>query len=209
MFKLRDPWVFKQWDHFKRHGPRDKGEHRGWWDRKPAKQAAVYPQGLRAGPGAQWEPQPRRRCWIAVMGGGTASSNSHPSRSCKCHIFWKKLPGERETPARVFFPPTPTNTLKTQNLHAQLCPTLGDSMDCSPPGSSVHGISQARILEWVAMPSSRGSSRPRELTCISCISCIGRQILYHLWHWEAPDRLSIQTSPAKTVERGISTLTLI
>ena len=113
-------------------------------------------------------------------GRGTASSNSHPSRSCKCHIFWEKLPGERETPARVFFPPTPTNTLKTQNLHAQLCPTLGDSMDCSPPGSSVHGISQARILEWVAMPSSRGSSRPRELTCISCISCIGRQILYHL-----------------------------
>ena len=40
----------------------------------------------------------------------------------------------------------------------QLCPTLCDPMDCSPPGSSVHGILQARILEWVAMPSSRGSS---------------------------------------------------
>ena len=37
----------------------------------------------------------------------------------------------------------------------QLCPTLCDSMDCSPPGSSVHGILQARILEWVALPSSR------------------------------------------------------
>ena len=41
-------------------------------------------------------------------------------------------------------------------------PTLCDLMDCSPPGSSVHGILQARILEWVAMPSSRGSSRARD-----------------------------------------------
>ena len=53
----------------------------------------------------------------------------------------------------------------------QLCSTLCDPMDCSPPGSSVHGILQARILEWVAMPSSRGSSRPRDRTCISCGSC--------------------------------------
>ena len=42
----------------------------------------------------------------------------------------------------------------------QLCPTLCDPMDHSPPGSSVHGILQARILQWVAMPSSRGSSNP-------------------------------------------------
>ena len=40
----------------------------------------------------------------------------------------------------------------------QLCPILGDTMDCSPPGSSVQGILQARILEWVAVPSSKGSS---------------------------------------------------
>ena len=45
--------------------------------------------------------------------------------------------------------------------------TLSDPMDCSPPGSSVYGILQARILEWVAMPSSRGSSRPRDRTHIS------------------------------------------
>ena len=43
----------------------------------------------------------------------------------------------------------------------QLCPTLWDPMDCSPPGSSVHGILQARILEWVAISFSRGSSPPR------------------------------------------------
>ena len=47
-------------------------------------------------------------------------------------------------------------------LVAQSCPTLFNHMDCSPPGSSVHGIFLARILEWVAMPSSRGSSQPRE-----------------------------------------------
>ena len=46
----------------------------------------------------------------------------------------------------------------------QLCPTLWDPVDCSPPGSSVHGILQARILEWVAMLSSRGSSQPRSPT---------------------------------------------
>ena len=56
----------------------------------------------------------------------------------------------------------------------QLCPSLCDPMDCSPPGSSVHGILHARILEWVAMPSSRGSSRPRDQTRISYVSCIGR-----------------------------------
>ena len=46
----------------------------------------------------------------------------------------------------------------------QSCPTLCDPMDHSPPGSSVHGALQARILEWVAMPSSRGSSQPRDWT---------------------------------------------
>ena len=47
-------------------------------------------------------------------------------------------------------------------LVTQSCPTLCNPMDCRPPGSSVHGILQARILEWVAMPSSRGSSQPRD-----------------------------------------------
>ena len=46
-------------------------------------------------------------------------------------------------------------------LVAHLCPTLWDPMDCNPPGSSVYGILQARILEWVAFPFSRGSSWPR------------------------------------------------
>ena len=57
----------------------------------------------------------------------------------------------------------------------QSCPTLCDPVDCSPPSSSIHGILQARILEWVAIFFSRGSSRPGGRTHISCI---GRRILY-------------------------------
>ena len=57
--------------------------------------------------------------------------------------------------------------------------TLCDLMGYSPPGSSICGIFQARILEWVAMPSSRGSSQPRDQTCISYVSYTGRWDLYH------------------------------
>ena len=59
------------------------------------------------------------------------------------------------------------------------CPILCDPMDCSPPGSSVRGILQVRILEWIAMPSSRGSSQPRDRICVSYVSCIDRQVLYY------------------------------
>ena len=55
---------------------------------------------------------------------------------------------------------------------AQLCPTLCDPMDCSLPGISVHGVFQARVLEWVAIAFSRGSSQPRDQTWVSCI--VGR-----------------------------------
>ena len=61
----------------------------------------------------------------------------------------------------------------------QLCLTLCNSVDHSPPGSSVHGILQASTLEWVATSSSRGSFWPRDRTLTSYISCIGRQVLYH------------------------------
>ena len=57
-------------------------------------------------------------------------------------------------------------------LMLQSCLTLCDSMDCTPPGSSVHRILQAGILVWVAMPSSRGFSQPRDWTRVSCSSCI-------------------------------------
>ena len=61
---------------------------------------------------------------------------------------------------------------------AQSCPTLCASVDCSPPGSSVRGILQAGILEWVAISSSKGSSQPRDGTCVSGVSYTGRQIFF-------------------------------
>ena len=56
----------------------------------------------------------------------------------------------------------------------QSCRLLRDPVDCSPPGSSVLGILQAKILEWVAIPSSSGPSKPKDRTCVS-----------HLLHWQA------------------------
>ena len=69
------------------------------------------------------------------------------------------------------------------------CLTLCDPMDCSPPGSSVHGILQVRILEWDAMASSKrsfGAMSPALVGEFSCISCIGRRDLYHSCDLESP-----------------------
>ena len=62
----------------------------------------------------------------------------------------------------------------------QSCLTLRNPVNCSLPGSSLHGILQARTVEWVSKPSSRGSSWPRDQIHVSYISCMGRQDLYHL-----------------------------
>ena len=61
----------------------------------------------------------------------------------------------------------------------QSCLTLCNPMNCNLPGSSVHGIFQARILEWVAISFSRGSSWPRDQTHISWVSCTGRWVPHH------------------------------
>ena len=69
---------------------------------------------------------------------------------------------------------------------AQWCLTLCNPMDCSLPGSSVHGIFQVRILEWVTISFSKGSSQPRNRTSVSCVSCIGtRGFLTTGTTWEA------------------------
>ena len=67
-----------------------------------------------------------------------------------------------------------------------LCPTFCDPIDCSLLGSSVHGILQARILEWIAMPSSRGSFWPRDQTHVSYVYCAGRRVPYHWHHLGSP-----------------------
>ena len=80
-----------------------------------------------------------------------------------------------------------------------MCSAHCDRMDSSPPVSSVHGIFQARILEWVAISCSRGFSRCRDQTCISCISCIGRQILYHCTTGESHSTYTIYNMPMTIV----------
>ena len=75
--------------------------------------------------------------------------------------------------------------------------TICDPMDYSPPGFSVHGIFQARILEKKSFSYSRVSSRPREWTCIFCVSCIGRQILYH-WATREAQSASIHSKWGET-----------
>ena len=96
-------------------------------------------------------------------------TDTSPSCAHKPHLFFQVL--LLLDLSHSFFSFSAIHHLSFLYLHAcmcaelfQLCPTICDSMDCSPPGCSVHGILQARILEWVAMPSSRGSSYPMNQT---------------------------------------------
>ena len=113
-------------------------------------------------------------------------------------------------------------------LCAQSCPTLCNCMDCSLPVSSAHGISQAKILEWVAISSSRGSSQPRGWTCIyqicldSPYSCASQSLVInpylhplsinHLWFcwfyfsgWTPTDKMGLQVWE---VQRRTQTITM-
>ena len=82
-------------------------------------------------------------------------------------------------------PPCVSSPHRRSCTVAQSCLTLCNPMDCNPLGSFVHGVFQSRMLEWVSVSSSRGSSWPSDPTCISGVSCIGRCILYHWAAWGA------------------------
>ena len=79
--------------------------------------------------------------------------------------------------------------LTWEMLVAQSCPALCNPVDCSLPGSSVHGIVQARMLAWVAIPFSRGFSQPRDRTLVSCIAgkfftvWVTRKALYYCYYY--------------------------
>ena len=98
--------------------------------------------------------------------------------SCSPGIFWSFLENqmwdirERQN-SRMFLWIEQTKDRKKEREVTQSCPTLWDPMDCSPPGSPVYGIFQARILEWGAISFSGGSSRPRDRTWVSRI--VGRR----------------------------------
>ena len=81
----------------------------------------------------------------------------------------------------------------------QSCPAFCNLMDCSPPGSSVHGILQERILEWVAMPSSWGSSSPRDRTHITSPALAGRFFTTSAT-WEALACTAAAAAAAKSLQ---------
>ena len=85
------------------------------------------------------------------------------------------------------------------SMNTQLCPTLCDPMDSSPPGSSLHGIVQARILEWAAIPFSRGSSWPRNKTCVSHTA--GRFFIWDTLRFFISDSLYEPPGKPKILER--------
>ena len=127
---------------------------------------------------------PNGRCCVFFSIDSTCSGH-HPetllSASCRQQFIWEGwgvgvLRPCTEDPS--WLPRLPQGARAVQKV-CQSCRTLCDPMDCSPPGSSVHGILQARMLEWVAILLSRGSYRPRDRTWFSCIS--GR-FFYRLSH---------------------------
>ena len=126
-----------------------------------------------------WELVKDREAWCATVHGGHKESDSTEQLNNNKFI--------RPRRQEAFTGLTCLNSLKeisliqrkVKALVAPLCPTLYDLMDCNPPGSSVHRILQAKILEWVTISFSRGYSQSRDQTCVSYISCIGRWILYH------------------------------
>ena len=100
---------------------------------------------------------------------------------------WKENKGSPRGTIRYTVQPwIPKVFGKVKVLVAQLCPTLCNPMYCILPGSSVHGIFQARILEWVTIPFSRGSSKPRDWTWVSCIA---GTFFTHLSHQGSPKSL--------------------
>ena len=102
------------------------------------------------------------------------TQSTHPTSDAKCRSRLSPVLLTQWLQIRARHVP-----LLTCVLVVQLCLTLRDPVDCSPPESFVHGISQPRMLEWVVISSSRGSSQPRDGTLVSCVSCIGRQVPYH------------------------------
>ena len=111
-----------------------------------------------------------------------------PSLGAKIHCPRLRLcPGFLLCPPLHLFYPLAVPSQTKSPLSSRVSETfsrvrLCNPMDCSLPGSSVHGVLQARILVWAAVPSSRGSSRPRDRTHVSYIFCTGRRVLHHSCH---------------------------
>jgi len=136
----KDPDAGKYW------GQEEKGYDRGWDGWKASRTQCTW---IRANSGRRW--RMGKPGVLQSVGLQRVRHNWGTEQQQQMFIFLDIMP-------------------LTPNTACAQCVQLCDLMDCSPPGSSVHGISQARIPEWVAIPSSRGSSPPRDQTRISCIA---------------------------------------
>ena len=126
---------------------------------------------------------------VPEMGGGChhlslGSTMCHRNDFCLGSAFWFLSPFSH-------FPSPHSGKQTWCSLCPVTKPTLCDPKDCSLPGSPVHGILQARILEWVATSYSWVSSQPKDQTQLFCVPCIGRQILYRWASREALTSLCI------------------
>ena len=121
-----------------------------------------------------------------------------------CRIPWTEEPGRPQSMGsqRVGHDWSDLK-VKTENEVAQSCPTLCNPVDCSPPGSSIHGIFQARVLEWVAISFSRGSSWPRDRTWVSRIA--GRHFYCLSHHTLNPTSLDSSSSDLSSVTCSLPT----
>ena len=155
-------------------------------------QACFLLKGWAAVPSAQQAPSPDSAWFDLLKTSFSLCSNGISSMRSSLNSLFKIATLTTGTPqlpfCHIFLIPVylPLCNVYMSAKLLQLCLILCNPMDCSPPGSSVHGILQGRILEWVAMTSSKGSSQPRDGTRISYISCIGRWILYHWRHLGSP-----------------------
>ena len=148
--------------------------------------------------GSSWPRNPTHVSWVSFIGKqivyqlGSLYTHTHTHNAI---LFshkkeWKKIPfAATWIDLKIIIPSELSqidkdkyHLISLMGMHAkslQSCPTLCDPVDYSPPGSSVHGTLQARILTWVAMPSFRGSSQPRDWTHISYVFNVGMRVLYH------------------------------
>ena len=128
---------------------------------------------------------PREEYWSALPFPSPGNRPTQGSNLCPLHLLhWQAgslspvPPGKSEENNGILWTSYPVSHLVSPKCRrsqsvlrvTQSCPTLCNPMGYSLPGSSIHGILQARILEWVAIPFSRGSSQPRDWTKVSCIA---------------------------------------
>ena len=123
----------------------------------------------------------RRELWgQSILGFSNISSSFLPQCLCICWPFCLELKKKI-----FFFSQFYWDIIDMTCVCAQLCLTLCDPKDCSRPGSSVHRIFQARILEWVAISCSKGSSQSRDWTFVSWVSWIAGRLFTHQGNREA------------------------